>query len=343
MANIYGSDAGESLSGTGDNDKIYGYGGNDTIDAGGGNDVIYAGDGDDTLIGGAGNDQLDGGTGDDTMRGGIGNDTFIVDSDGDVVIELANEGVDTVKSSITYSLKGNVEILSLIGTDDIDGSGNGLNNSISGNSGDNSLIGWRGNDNINGGDGNDVVMGGEGNDILVGGAGIDTLSYKIDGAGVTVSLAIAGNQNTGGSGTDKVSGFENLEGSQFSDSLTGDSGANKINGLGGDDVIAGGAGDDDITGGAGADTFVFESAATNGVDFIRGFESGVDKLQFAVADYGSADFTTGTEAVGAGPEFVFDNALHQLFYDADGAGGSDKVLLANFAPVNIVASDILLV
>ena len=63
--------------------------------------------------------------------------------------------------------------------------------------------------------------------MLAGGAGIDTVSYAhatsgANGLGVTVSLASDRSaQNTVTAGTDTLSGFENLTGSQFNDTLTG--------------------------------------------------------------------------------------------------------------------------
>ena len=45
------------------------------------------------------------------MLGGTGNDTFVVDSAGDVVTESANEGTDTIQSSVSYTLGANVENL----------------------------------------------------------------------------------------------------------------------------------------------------------------------------------------------------------------------------------------
>lgn len=73
------------------------------------NDKLYGRDGDDTLEGGAGNDTLDGGKGADKMFGGKGCDTYFVDDTCDEVIECAGEGVDTVKTSVDYTLSDHVE------------------------------------------------------------------------------------------------------------------------------------------------------------------------------------------------------------------------------------------
>ena len=88
--------------------------------------------GNNLLHGGDGNDVIDGGKGADKMYGGLGNDTFYVDNVGDVVVEYTNQGTDTVISTITYTLGGAVENLTLTGTTNINGIGT---------SGDNMLIG----------------------------------------------------------------------------------------------------------------------------------------------------------------------------------------------------------
>ena len=152
------------------NDTIYGMAGNDMLNGVGGDDLIYGGDGSDALYGGTGNDWLDGGSGADKMVGGPGDDTFVVDNTGDVVVENANEGSDTVLASVSYALPANVENLTLAGTAAVGGTGNNLANVITGNDAANSLSGL---------DGNDTLTGLGGNDLLNGGAGADHM-YRRD-------------------------------------------------------------------------------------------------------------------------------------------------------------------
>ena len=144
-------------------------------------DVLTGTPANNRLDGGAGNDYLDGGAGADMMIGGTGNDTYVVDNVGDVVNETGGNGIDTVTSSITFSLGntarvlGTVENLTLTGTA-ANGTGNSLANVIIGNTAANALDGGAGSDTLYGGLGNDTLAGGAANDRLYGGLGNDTLT-----------------------------------------------------------------------------------------------------------------------------------------------------------------------
>ena len=157
--------AGITWTGTTANDTKSGTAWDDTLNGLGGADK---------LSGLAGNDWLDGGSGIDTLVGGAGNDTLVVDNASDLITELAGEGMDTARASVTYSLlsKGaNVEALVLTGTGAINGTGNALANTLLGNSGANLLDGGAANDTLTGGLGVDTLVGGAGADLLTGGSG----------------------------------------------------------------------------------------------------------------------------------------------------------------------------
>lgn len=129
------------------------------------------------LTGNAFANRLDGLGGDDTLIGGTGNDTYVVNSAGDLVIEHPGEGIDRVMSTVEWVLGNDVENLTLGGTGNIGGTGNGLANLLTGNAGNNVLSGEGGNDVIKGGLGNDTLIGGGGIDLLSGGRGYDTFIF----------------------------------------------------------------------------------------------------------------------------------------------------------------------
>jgi len=194
-------------------------------------------------------------------------------------------GSDTAAVTISYQ-----DGHTLTGTagDDVLVAGTG-NNVINAGDGNDVLTAGTGNNELHGGAGNDLLFSGTGNDLLDGGTGIDTVSYAHATAGVTVDLSLVAPQNTGGAGTDTLTGIENLLGSNFNDSLTGDNNSNVINGGLGDDILNGGGGDDfligglgnnTLTGGAGADTFQWLKG-NSGHDVVTDFTPGTDKLDLS--------------------------------------------------------------
>ncbi len=125
--------------------------------------VITGNSGANVLEGRAGDDRLDGARGADTLKGGLGDDNYIVDRTTDKIIELANQGHDEVFASVNYTLPAYVENLTLLGSRDMDATGNSLANQLRGNAGDNDLA------------------GGAGADLLIGGAGADRFIFAHGG------------------------------------------------------------------------------------------------------------------------------------------------------------------
>ena len=222
---------------------------------------------------------MDGGVGADTMVGGLGNDAFFVDDANDVVQENANEGIDSIASSVSYTLGNHVESLTLLGAADLNGTGNALTNSLTGNAGNNlldggdgndalsgaagndTLLGSGGNDSLYGGTGNDSLIGGAGNDLLVGGEGSDTLEggvgndiYQLDDLNDTlIENANEGTDIVVVAATMNYALGDNLENARITSSgsmLTGNAQNNAIVAVGVACIVYGQDGNDSITGAA---------------------------------------------------------------------------------------------
>jgi Ca2+-binding RTX toxin-like protein len=220
------------------------------------NDQLFGDNWTNVLDGGAGDDMLNGGSGADRMIGGTGNDRFVVDNVGDVVVELAGQGYDTVEASISYSIASMaVEALVLTGGA-TDGTGNDLSNNITGNDRDNRIDGGGGNDEIRAGSGKDVLIGGAGNDRLYGGEGGD-LYEDVDSSDLIVELANEGLDSI----STRVARFtlvNNVERLIFTGAGsfygTGNAQSNYLEALGGaNHILDGGAGNDTLNSGAGND------------------------------------------------------------------------------------------
>ena len=212
----------------------------------------------DVIYGLAGNDTIDGGAGADTLIGGAGNDTFVVDDAGDVIIEVANEGTDLVKASVSYALPANVENLTLIGPGAINATGNALANKLTGNAADNRLDGGLGADTLAGGAGNDTYVVDDIGDKIT-----EVLNEGEDTVLASVSYTLAANvENLILTGTAAINGT----GNSLANTITGNSGDNLLSGGGGTDTLIGGDGNDTYLAGAG-DTIV--EAANGGIDAVQ--------------------------------------------------------------------------
>ncbi|PZR32251.1 putative Ig domain-containing protein [Caulobacter segnis] len=354
----------EGVYGSAFNDVITGDALQNDINGMGGDDQIFGGLGRDILYGGAGNDVIDGGGGDDFMFGNAGNDTFYVDSTTDQVNEVADEGVDLVIATASFTLSANVENLTLAGASAIAGTGNGLNNVITGNGANNALSGAGGDDILYGMEGADTLDGGAGNDTLDGGAGADVMTggvgddiYIVDNtadvvresagegldtvqasASFTLSanvenLVLTGAAAINGEGNDLVNiitgnGAANvLKGGAGDDKLYGLDGADTLEGGTGNDTLDGGAGADSMAGGAGDDTYVVDDAG----DLVKENASeGVDTVQASVSFVLGANIEnlllTGAAALtGEGNELANTITGNAAANILKGGAGADKL------------------
>jgi uncharacterized protein (TIGR03118 family) len=264
----------------------------------GGLSVTEGEDADAQFLGTAADDIHSGASGNDALNGGGGNDVL-----------LGQRGDDTIKGGL-----GDDRLFGGLGDDLLDG-----------NQGNDLLAGGRGNDTINGRDGDDVAVGGAGDDRIGGGAGNDL----VDGGDGNDRLS-------GEQGDDEVQGGDGndqLDGGAGNDLVTGGSGNDKIQGRDGDDTIVGGAGNDDITTGSGADSVLF-LLPDDGADIIRDFTSGSDRIGVDAQAFGigalveGVSLVFGSAADESGAALIYDAGAGKLWFDADGAGEGEAVLLA---------------
>jgi Ca2+-binding RTX toxin-like protein len=228
---------------------------------------------------------VNGGLGDDSLTGGDGIDiASYAGLTRGVTVSLATAGPQDTHG-------GDVDTLS------------GFEN-LTGGDFDDRLTGDDNTNVLTGAGGDDLLAGGLGFDTLDGGEGNDTADYHAAVTGVAVSVAIPGQQNTGGAGIDTLVSIENLIGGQSDDSLSGDNNANLLDGrarndalagAGGADTLLGGAGNDLLTGGAGRDVlaggagkdkivyFSLSDSTVEAPDLIKGLQA-IDRVTLASID-----------------------------------------------------------
>jgi serralysin len=192
-----GNDANNFIIGNRQDNVLSGANGNDTIVGSFGDDQIFGGNDDDRLKGEIGNDTLNGGRGADQMLGGFGDDVYIADTN-DFLIELNDEGFDTVSLSGSISTGAAVEVINVTTTNRVsinlssrttansDGSGTTINVSNSSSA----------NDTLIGGAGDDTLLGKAGIDVLTGNDGSDTFVFGGSGLSPTGSTPTSIRQDT---------------------------------------------------------------------------------------------------------------------------------------------------
>jgi len=305
---LTGDDFANTLAGDYGTDRLIGGGGNDLLFG----DGYYGGGGeaagttavveDAATLTFSGNDVLDGGSGADRMVGGYGDDSYFADDLGDVAVEGAGAGTDSVQSSVTFILGANVENLQLTGAAAINGTGNSLANNLTGNGGANQLNGGGGADTMRGGAGNDVYIVGDAGDKTLEAAGEGTDTVR---SSVTFTLAL-NIENLILFGTASVNGAGNA----LDNALTGNAGNNVLNGL---------AGADTMSGGLGNDTYVVDNALDKAIE--SDATGGTDTVQSAVS------FALGANLenlilTGAG---AIDGAGNGLANTLTGNGGANRL------------------
>jgi Ca2+-binding RTX toxin-like protein len=258
----------------------------------GGNDKLLGLGGDDILSGGGGNDSLVGGDGNDTLDGGSGADRL----DGGLGTDTARMTGSVADYQVALKA-GNLLTLAANGVTD-------------------TLL------------------------------GIEKVVFDNGTAATADDTTFDVNAQPGGllynrptyladsvTGTDQGEQIDGLEGN---DSIFGLAGSDTLIGGAGNDSLAGGAGSDTLAGGAGNDSFIFDAApGADNIDVIMDFVAG-DKLllahgafaELAVGTVAADAFYAGTAAHDASDRLIYDKTSGHLYYDADGNGDGQAMLIA---------------
>jgi Ca2+-binding RTX toxin-like protein len=223
------------------------------------------------IVGNANNNILDGKAGNDTLNGGMGNDSYYVDSANDQLTEATNAGIDNVYSNISYVLGTNVENLTLLGEDDVNGTGNTSNNVLMGNSGANTLDGKTGADTLEGGLGDDTYYIDNSGDIVIESpnAGVDTITS-------TFSYTLNNIENLTLLGTTAINGT----GDSSDNVIIGNTANNSLIGDAGNDFLNGNLGVDTLNGGIGNDIYVIDNVKDK---ISEASDAGIDTVQSSLS------------------------------------------------------------
>lgn len=329
-----------------------------TLDGGAGDDTFFGSNLADVFLGGAGNDFVDGNRGDDVAFLGHGDDIFVWDpGDGNDLIEGqagtdellfngsdANENVDLSANGGRLRFFRDVANV-VMDTDDVERI---TFNALGGQ--DRIVINDLGATdvkevNINlGGVLGSTTGDGKFDQVIVNGSNGDNVVTVIDSGNSASVLGLGAQVNITGiePNLDKLqinglAGDDVLIGGAGNDVILGGIGDDVLHGGHGDDILIGQGGNDVLTGGAGADKFRFNTFAEK-VDIITDFVAVDDTIQVLAQGFGgglsasaaiTADqFTLGSAAADVSDRFIYNTSNGQLFFDVDGTGAQNQVLLA---------------
>jgi Ca2+-binding RTX toxin-like protein len=286
------------------------------------------------IVGNAAANILDGSAGADTLEGGAGNDTYIVDNIGDIVFEGADQGTDTVRSSVDFSASNfdEVENIVLTGSATLRALGNDLANKLTGNDGANLLDGLGGADTMTGGKGNDTYHVSDVGDVVTEAANgghdfvVSTIaSYTL---GANLEDLSLGDNPAGDVLNGTGNGLPNfITGNDENNILKGLAGLDTLGGAGGDDTLDGGAATDLMRGGLGDDTYVVDTIGDRAIELSsEGSDRILSSVSFTNADNVETLVLTGSGNIngtgsGLGETIIGNKGANHL----DGRGGDDTL------------------
>jgi Ca2+-binding RTX toxin-like protein len=259
-----------------------------------------------SITGTQGADLIDGGAGADVLSGGIGNDVYLIDDNGDRIVEDYSGGFDEARvwaKSFSVAFAG-VEKLTGMRTD---------GQELIGNAGANTLVGNVGNDRLDGGAGTDRMEGGAGDDTYVVDDRTDVVVETAGGGRDTVVVATTAHYTLP----------DHIE--------EGHAGVSQnaiINGNALDNVIRGSAGWDTLNGGLGADTLI----GLGGNDWYYVDNVGDVVIEAAGGGSDTVETTLSYYKLGAEVDLVVGNASKQTLVGNDGdnwldsKGGGDTLI-----------------
>ncbi|MGA9581262.1 MAG: FG-GAP-like repeat-containing protein [Allosphingosinicella sp.] len=276
-----------------------------------------------TIYGNLGDNVIDGRGGADYMAAFGGNDVYYVDNIGDIVVEQANQGTDTVRASVSYALGAGIHIEELSTVDrnaataiNLTGNefgqtiyGNLANNVIDGRGGADFMAAFGGNDEYYVDNIGDVVIEqlGEGTDVVRA-----YVSYALAAGSEVEALTVANGYSTTAI---------NLTGNEFGQTIFGNLGDNVIDGRGGADFMAAFGGNDIYYVDNLGDVVVEQLG--EGTDVVRAYVS------YALAAGSEVEALTTTNGYATTAIDLTGNEFRQTIYGnlgdnvIDGRGGAD--------------------